>query len=85
MQTVGNIIVVFFSAFFVNYLNAMYMKKVAVNKMLAAAIYGEMVVLAAAIVTINYIGSHWMLLPAIIGGFLGTLLTNKITKLLNIK
>lgn len=70
------IIVVFVASLAVNFLNARYIKYVAEKKMLRAAIYSELVVLAASITTINYVHNFWYIIPMIIGGFLGTILSN---------
>lgn len=70
------IIVVFAASFAVNFLNARYIKYVAEKKMLRAAVYSELVVVATSVVTINYIHNLFYLIPMIIGGFAGTLLSN---------
>lgn len=78
-------VAVFCVSFFVNFFYAMYVKSINENKLLKAAIYGECIVGAGALITINYVHNHWFLVPSLIGGFVGTLLTHKICSLLNIK
>lgn len=70
------VILVFFASLAVNFLNARYIKYVAENKILKAAIYSELVVIATSIATINYVSNIWYLIPMIIGGFIGTVLSN---------
>lgn len=75
-MTLASIILVFFASFAVNFFNARYIKYIAEKKILKAAIYSELVVLAVSITTINYIDNYWYIIPMIIGGFAGTLLSN---------
>ncbi len=77
-------VIVLLSTFAVGVLYSIYVKALAANKMLRAAIFGELVVICGAITTVNYVNNIIYLIPAVIGGFLGTLLTNRITKLLRI-
>lgn len=79
-----NTALVFISAFLVNFLWACYVKQIGKSKMLRAAIYGELIVICGAISTINFINNQLYLIPMIVGGFAGTLLTNKLCRLLKI-
>lgn len=67
------IILVLLSSFAVNFLNARYVQYVSEKKIVKAAVYSELVVIATSIVTINYVSNMWYLAPMVIGGFLGTL------------
>jgi hypothetical protein len=78
-------LIVLLSTFAVGVLYSVYVKALASNKMLKAAIFGELVVICGAITTINYVDDIIYLIPAVVGGFVGTLLTNPICKLLRIK
>lgn len=68
-------------SFAVNFFNARYIKYISENKILLAAVYSELVVLAYSFNILTYIENKWYLVPMIIGGFAGTLLsTRKINK-----
>jgi hypothetical protein len=73
--------VVFLLSFMVNCFYALYVLNVSNGKILFAAIFGECVVLCGALITINYIKDNLLLIPLIAGGFLGTLLSVKISNL----
>ncbi len=64
------------ASFAVNFLNARYIKYIAENKILKAAIYSELVVLAYSITTFTYVHNFLYIIPMIIGGFAGTILSN---------
>lgn len=83
-MTIVTAIIVAISTFVLGVLYSVYIKALSENKMLRAALFGELVVLCGAVTTVNYVENHWYLIPAIIGGFLGTLLTNGIVKLLKL-
>jgi hypothetical protein len=77
-------VIIFCISFSVNFFYAMYVKYLSQEKMIRAAIFGECIVVAGAINIISYVNNHWLLIPAVIGGFIGTLLTNKISAFLKI-
>lgn len=79
-----NILGVIVSTFLVGVVYALYVKFLAENKMLKAAIYGELIVILGAFATINYVHNNWYIIPAVIGGFLGTLYSTKLSKFLGI-
>lgn len=68
--------VIIVTSFFVNFLNARYIKYIAEKKVLKAAIYSELVVIAVSITTINYVHNFLYIIPMIIGGFIGTLFSS---------
>ena len=74
-------VVVFILSFCVNLFYALYVMNVAKRKLFMAAIFGELVVLCGAFITINYVKDNFLLVPLIGGGFLGTLLSVKISEL----
>jgi tryptophan-rich sensory protein len=74
-------VIVFLLSFMVNCFYALYVLNVSHGKTLLAAIFGECVVLCGAIITINYVKDNLLLIPLIVGGFLGTLLSVKISEL----
>jgi len=69
----------------VNCFYALYVLNVSNGRIVIAAVFGELVVLCGAVITINYIDNHWLLAPLIAGGFLGTLASLKISNLFNPK
>lgn len=75
-----NAFLVLISAFVVNIFWAFYIKYTADNKMVLAAVFGEMILICGAVLTYNYVSNLWMLIPAVTGGFFGTLFSNKIKK-----
>lgn len=77
------IILVFLLSFVSNFLYAWYVQSIGANQMLKAALLGEAIVITGAVVVINYVKDPFYLIPMVAGGFLGTLLTNKILKLWN--
>lgn len=71
-------IVNFVLSFFINLFYAMYVKHLTKNNILKAAIFSELVVIAAYINTITIIDNHWCIVPTVMGGFSGTLFIKKI-------
>lgn len=63
------------SVFLVDVCWAKYFLYVAKHRPLPSAIWGSMIIVFAAFTTINYINDRFMLIPAFIGGFLGTYIT----------
>ena len=75
------IVLVFISALVVNIFWANYIQFAAEKKMLKAAIYGELIMICGAVISYNYIHDLRLLIPAILGGFIGTLYSEKLKKL----
>jgi len=73
IRMIYKILLVFFSALIVNIFWANYIQYAAEKKMLKAAIYGELIMMCGAAISYNYIHDLRLLIPAIIGGFFGTL------------
>ena len=66
---------VFIVSYFVNIFYAVYIIELGNNKLLKAALFGELLVLAGAFNIINYTQNKWYLIPVVLGGFLGTIST----------
>lgn len=77
-------VAIFILSFCINFFYAMYVKYLQKDQMWKAAFFGECIVLAGAINIISYVSNHWLLIPSILGGFIGTLLTNKISRFFKI-
>lgn len=73
------------SSFICNMLWAFYIKAVSEEKMLKSAVFGEMIVGAGALSTYLYVNDPWMIIPMLVGGFLGTLTSKQTKKLFKIK
>jgi hypothetical protein len=56
---------------------ARYTKTVADGKPLAAACYSIGIMLGGAVTVIGYMEDHWMLIPLVLGSFIGTYFTVK--------
>lgn len=72
------------ASFISNILWAFYIKYVAESSRLKAAIFGEMILVTGAVVTYNYIHNLWLLIPIVIGGFLGTFFNEDIKQFFGI-
>lgn len=70
------VISVFVASFAVNFLNARYIKYIAEKRIMKAAVYSELVVLAASFNIISITNNYLYIIPMIVGGFAGTLLSN---------
>lgn len=75
-MTLWTATIVFFASLAVNFLNARYIKYIAKSKIVKAAIYSELVVVAYSFNVISLVDNYWYIIPMIIGGFIGTLLSN---------
>lgn len=64
--------------FVLNLIYALYVRTLAEGKTLMAAIFSETVVFVGAVSTINYVENHLLIIPLIIGGFFGTLSSDKV-------
>ena len=56
---------------------AKYITTAADGKAFAAATWGSLIVACGSFVTVQYVANKWMILPAIVGGFIGTYLMMK--------
>ena len=65
-------ILVFLSMIFVDYRWGIYMKAMANHEALKASVAGALIMLAGAFTAIGYIEDHYLLIPAVLGGFIGT-------------
>jgi len=63
---------IFFLAFAVDYVWAVYIKSAASGKPYMAAISSAVIFLSGGMITLSYIDDGWMLLPATAGAALGT-------------
>lgn len=66
------IIVAFVAMFFLDYVFALYTKKVIDEKPAQAGFFASAIVLCNAIVTINFVDNPWMIIPTLLGAFAGT-------------
>jgi hypothetical protein len=65
-------ILVFLSMIFVDYVWGIYIKAMANHEALKASVAGALIMLAGAFTAIGYIEDHYLLIPAVLGGFIGT-------------
>ena len=75
-----NYLLVWFSTFIISILCVIYMKAVNKENAILSALYDMLLYSVGAISTIYYIENHWMLLPAALGGGMGTYLSVKYYK-----
>lgn len=68
-------LLVFFSTLAADLLWAFYIRRTTEGKALQAASYSAIIVLLGAIAVASYVENSWYLFPAIVGAFVGTLLT----------
>lgn len=61
-----------------NVLLAFYIKYVSEDSMFRGAVFGESIMVCGAFLTINYVKDNYLLIPLIIGGFLGTYYSRRI-------
>jgi hypothetical protein len=73
-------ILVFITMALTDYFWGIYIKSVTFGYPMRAAIYGAFIMLCGAFTAISYISDHWALIPAVIGGMLGTYLSVKYNK-----
>jgi hypothetical protein len=65
----------FTAMLFVDVCWAKYFLSVSKHKPLPSAMWGSLIVLFGAISTINYVQDKWMLVPAVLGAFVGSYFT----------
>ncbi len=76
LKFVGIFLLVAFSDF----LWARYIKHTAESNALKSAVYASAIYLLGSVIVIAYIGDHSMVLPAVLGAFVGTYLSAKLEK-----
>jgi membrane protein DedA with SNARE-associated domain len=77
MNLAINSIVVFAVAGMVDAVWTQYIQTAAQGKPLAAAVWSALTILCGSFVTVEYIANKWMIIPAVLGGFIGTYLMMK--------
>ena len=65
-------LVVFLIMVAIDFAWAVYIKSLANGKHLKAALWSMFIAAAGGITVIGYIENHWLLIPAVIGGGIGT-------------
>lgn len=80
MSIVCQVIIVFFSTLMADFSWSMYIKLLSKNKDLKAACWSAFITLIGGITIIGYTANHWLIIPAIVGGFIGTYLSKYFNK-----
>lgn len=65
-------IMAFVSMFLLDVVFALYTKCVVANRPTAAGIYAVAIILCNAVMVINVVDNHWMIIPVALGAFAGT-------------
>lgn len=65
-------IITFFAVFFTDIVNTYYIKAIAEDKPLIASILAALVMLIYSIALISFVNDNLMLIPALLGAFVGT-------------
>jgi hypothetical protein len=68
----------FFALFFTDVFYTYYLRSVQNDEVLKASLWAVVVFFIAAIAVVNYTTDHWLLVPACLGAFSGTLVGMKI-------
>lgn len=71
---------VFLSMTIVDFSWAVYVKAVADERIVLAGVYAMVIVFFGAFTAISYVEDKWMLVPAMAGAFVGTLMSIAFTK-----
>lgn len=74
-------ILVFFIMMATDYFWGIYIKAMANSQAIKASIFGALIMLCGAFTAISYIEDHWALIPATIGGMIGTYASAKYSNL----
>lgn len=80
LDNIASFFIVFFSTFFADIAWTFYLLKVEERKSVQASLWGCVIFLFGAIVTSHYINNLWLLIPAILGSFLGVYSVIEYTK-----
>ena len=65
-------IITFFAVFFLDIINAWYIKAISDERPIAASTWAVVVTVLSSIAVINYVNDNIMLVPALLGAFVGT-------------
>lgn len=65
-------VVVFFVDLVVDFAWSMYIRSLANNKSFQAALWSAFIFLAGGVTAIAYVENNWLLIPAVVGGAIGT-------------
>ena len=76
MNNITTALVVFIFMILTDYCWGVYIKALSESKILKASIYSAFIVVAGSVTAINYVDNHWMIIPAALGAFVGTYLSN---------
>ena len=64
--------ITFFAVFFLDIINAWYIKAISDERPFAASSWAVIVTILSSIAVINYVNDNIMLVPALLGAFVGT-------------
>lgn len=73
-------ILVFFMMMITDYFWGIYIKAVAQHREIKASLFGALIMICGAFTAISYIENHWALVPAVLGGMIGTYISVKYNK-----
>ena len=79
-MTVFEFLSVLIGMFFTDVLFAIYVRRTSQGMAFQAAFFGALIAAVAAFVVVSYVANHWLIIPAVIGSFLGTYLIVKFDK-----
>ena len=65
-------VVTFFAIFFLDVVNAWYIKAISDDRPFVASVWAILVTLASCVAIINYTRDNMMIIPALVGAFVGT-------------
>jgi hypothetical protein len=68
-------LLVFLGAGLTDVVWVLYIRRAGEGKAVSAGFLSMLIILFGAYITIEYVGNHWYLLPAVLGAFVGTYLT----------
>jgi hypothetical protein len=68
-----NYVLVFVAVFSTDYIYTQYLKSVQHNRTLSSCLWATAVTFTGSIAIIEYTTNHWLLIPALLGAFFGTL------------
>lgn len=66
------VVAIFIIYFFVDFAWAVYIKALGENRYVKAALWSGFIALISGITIIKYVDNHWLLVPAVVGGMIGT-------------
>ena len=71
-------LIAFISMAVLDFMWAIYTKKVTDGKAVGAAVYASILLVINATVIVSFVNNHWMLIPASLGAYVGTYYAVKI-------